>query len=425
MKLFRFGLGLALVSLVALAACHSSADKTAIATTTAGASAPAATKTLGPATAGSSPGASYAMYRGQLPGQPDSNSLYLVLLPPNSERDVATLQGSLYASYHDPDGEPRELLRQRASADSLVLSEETQRQPDGNYTEVRWRLRRLPDGSLTGTRAGQPLRLRRARPAVDFAVRVFADSVAAFPGGSKRPRPPYGHVSLQTLVPAGGLPSATLTALAANVLRQSRGDTLPDRPVPALATYWQQEHQAFVQEYCDGVADLTATADPADTVAAPNYALRYESQASAHVLCQQANLLSVGFFDYDYSGGAHGYYSTRVVSFDLRTGRPLGFDDIFRPGARTSLLPLLTRGVRRTFGLKPTDKLDTQLFDNKMKLTTNVCLTPGGALFVYHPYEIASYAEGEIRVFVPLRELRPLLREGLPLPAAGDVAAAR
>lgn len=95
------------------------------------------------------------------------------------------------------------------------------------------------------------------------------------------------------------------------------------------------------------------------------------------------------------------------------------FDDIFRPGARTRLLPSLERGVRRTLGIGDNERLDTQLLDNEMRPTTNVCLTPGGVLFMYVPYEIAAYALGEIPVFVPLAELRLLLREGLPVPGAG------
>ena len=44
---------------------------------------------------------------------------------------------------------------------------------------------------------------------------------------------------------------------------------------------------------------------------------------------------------------------------------------------------------------------------------------------VYVLYEISAYALGEISVFVPLAELRPLLREGLPLPGAGTHVAWR
>lgn len=433
MKLFRFVLGPALAGLVALAACQSSADKTTA--TTAPPIGPTAPNDPGApalATPASSPGAGYELYRGTKTGQggrPDSITLHLLYLPGDGSPDKTTYRSSLQNGYYGADGEPHELLRQRPSADSLVLNEELRAErpaiPDGTTPVVRWAMRRQPDGGLAGTRAGQPVRLRRQRVAVDFAVRAFTDSVAAFPKGTKRSRPPYGYVSLQTLVPTGGLPPAALAELAANILRQDRGDTLPARPVPALADYWQQRRQSFARDYAQGVTDLLGTADPADSVAAPNYALRFEAESGAYVLCQQANLLSLVFCAFDYAGGSSDNYQARVVSFDLRTGRPLGFDDIFRPAARRALLPLLARGVRRSLGLKSTARLDSRLLTNEMQLTTNVCLTPGGAFFVYGSSEIAPSAYGEIRVFIPLRELRPLLREGLPLPGndgAGGVA---
>lgn len=194
--------------------------------------------------------------------------------------------------------------------------------------------------------------------------------------------------------------------------------------MPALAGLWQQQRADFIKFYRedaaglaeDLAADSTATADSTETY---RPSLRYESQSSASVICQQGDLLSLRILDYGYSGGAHGNFGSTVRSFDLRTGRALTFDDIFRPAARTQLLPLLERGVRRTLGIGDNERLDTQLLENDMRLTTNACLTPGGVLFVYVPYEIAAYALGEVSVFVPLAELRPLLREGLPLPGVG------
>jgi hypothetical protein len=56
-------------------------------------------------------------------------------------------------------------------------------------------------------------------------------------------------------------------------------------------------------------------------------------------------------------------------------------------------------------------------------VTHNVFLTTGGAVFIYQPYEIAAYAQGEVRVFLPLATIRPLLRDGLPLP--GSIVIAR
>lgn len=369
----------------------------------------------------------YAQYRGQLAGAPDSVALHLTITPPHPGSEAT---GGISGYYYGADGEPHEL--QQASGkgldpDSLVLTYDDRAVLDGNGNEqeTRWRLRRQPDGRLVGTVGGRAVQLRPVRPALALAVRAFADSIAAFPG---KAHSPYGQIGLQTLVPLGASPVAL--AMGANIRRQQRGDTLPNQPVPALARLWRQQRAEFSKSYREDAAglaeDLAANPpDPADSADAYSPSLRYESQSSASVICQQGDLLSLRFFDYGYSGGAHGNFGSTLRSFDLRTGRVLTFDAIFRPAARTQLLPLLERGVRRALGIGANERLDTKLMDNKMRLTTNVCLTPGGVLFGYVPYEITAYALGEVSVFVPLAELRPLLREGLPLPEAGSHVARR
>jgi hypothetical protein len=105
----------------------------------------------------------------------------------------------------------------------------------------------------------------------------------------------------------------------------------------------------------------------------------------------------------------------------LRTGHRLRYDDIFRPAVDARLATLLGQAVRPLVGLAPSDPLDKQLFVKQMPVTHNVFLTNGGAVFIYQPYEVASYAQGELAVFVPLSKLRPLLRDGLPLPATNNL----
>jgi len=169
------------------------------------------------------------------------------------------------------------------------------------------------------------------------------------------------------------------------------------------------------------VGSRPASADTAG-IGAYGIGMNYEDQTATYVLYQQGNLLSLGFFHYNYSGGAHGNYGTTGASYDLRTGRRLRYDGIFRPTAKAQLSALLGQAVRPLVGLAPSDPLDKQLFVKQMPVTHNVFLTAGGAVFTYQPYEIAAYAQGEVRVFVPMAKLRPLLREGLPLPATGTLA---
>ncbi len=404
----------ALAGLLSLAACNT---QTSPATTPA-----QATQTPQAGKPANSPGTDYQVYRTQLPGQADSLTLHLVTAPRSFD---ATSTAGRFGSYYGPNGRPYTLQGQPSAApDSVVLFETSPEKaitPNGN--SLYWRLRQQPGGDLAGLVGQQPVRLRLVRPAagaLTFVVHYFADSAAAFP---REARSPKAHLSMQALVPVGP-PAAVRQALAASLLSGLRGDTIDGIPSTSLATFYKQQRQQYFQNYREDAADSRPT--PADTAGIGAYApgLTYENQTAAHVLYQQGNLLSLGFFSYDYSGGAHGSYGTTGASYDLRTGRRLRYADIFKSSAAAQLPTLLNQAVRQLFNIqpgKPLDNLDSggPLSVPVMPVTHNVFLTSGGAVFIYQPYEIASYAQGEIRIFLPLSELRPLLREGLPLPGSG------
>jgi hypothetical protein len=402
-----------LASLLGLAACQSHPSQPASTST-----APAANPATAQAAVASSPGTAYGVYRVLLPGQADSSTLHLLSAP----RSFALATGH-FGSYYGADGHPYTLQGQPSAApDSIVLFDTSLEKADASGAATPyWRLRRQPGrGDLAGTIGGQPVRLRRvpeAAGALTFAVRYFADSAAAFPKEAKSPK---GRISLQTLVPASGLATVRET-LAASLLRDLRGDTVAGQPATPLPDFYKQQRQQFFKDYReDAVASRPASADTAG-VGAYGIGMNYEDQVATYVLYQQGNLLSLAYFRYSFSGGAHGNYGTTGASYDLRTGHRLRYDDIFRPAVDARLATLLGQAVRPLVGLAPSDPLDKQLFVKQMPVTHNVFLTNGGAVFIYQPYEVASYAQGELAVFVPLSKLRPLLRDGLPLPATNNL----
>lgn len=404
----------ALLGLAGLAACNSPSSTPA---TTGTASAPA-TKA---ATEVSSPGTSYHVYRALLPGQADSITLHLVAAPRSFDFTSGT---GHFGSYYGSDGHPYTLQGQPSLApDSVVLFETSpERAIAANGPTLYWRLRRQPGrGDLMGTVDGQPTRLRLVPPRageLTFVVRYFADSTAAYPQDAKSPK---GHISLQALLPTGG-DGARRQTLKDNLLTDLRGDTLDGLPPITLSALYKEQRQKFFEDYRADAADSRLA--PTDTAGVGPYApgLNYEDQTATYVLYRQADLLSLEFFRYDYSGGAHGNYGSTGASYDLRTGRRLRYADIFQPTATQQLPALLGEAVRPLVGLAAGEPLDKQLFVKQMPVTHNVYLTAGGAVFIYQPYEIAAYAQGEVRVFLPLAALRPLLRPGLPLPEASGVA---
>jgi len=405
----------ALLGLVALGACNSPSSTTA---TTDKASAPAQPA----ATEVSSPGTAYHVYRALLPGQTDSITLHLVAAPRSFDFTSGT---GRFGSYYGSDGHPYTLQGQASPApDSVVLFETSpEKAISPNGPTLYWRLRRQPGrGDLAGTVGGQPARLRLVQPragALTFVVRYFADSVLAYP---QDPKSPKGHLSLQALLPIGG-DGALRQTLTDNMLMDLRGDTLDGLPPVALSALYKEQRQLFFKSYREDAADSRLA--PADTAGIGPYAagLSYEDQTATYVLYRRASLLSLEFFRYDFSGGAHGNYGSTGASYDLRTGRRLHYADIFRPEAASQLPAMLEAAIRPLVGLAADEPLDKQLFVKQMPITKNVYLTTGGVVFIYQPYEIASYAQGEVRIFLPLSELRPLLRSDLPLPEAGGVAA--
>jgi len=405
----------ALLGLVGLAACNSPSSTTATADKDGSPASPAATTEI------SSPGTSYHVYRALLPGQTDSITLHLVAAPRSFDFTSGT---SRFGSYYAADGHPYTLQGQASPApDSVVLFETSpEKAISPNGPTLYWRLRRQPGrGDLAGTVGGQSARLRLVQPragALTFVVRYFADSVLAYPKDAKSPK---GHLSLQALLPMGG-DGALRQTLTDNMLMDLRGDTLDGLPPVALSALYKEQRQLFFKGYREDAADSRLA--PEDTAGIGPYAagLNYEDQTATYVLYRQANLLSLEFFRFDFSGGAHGNYGSTGASYDLRTGRRLRYADIFRPAAAAQLPALLEAAVRPLVGLAADESLDKQLFVKQMPVSKNVYLTTGGVVFIYQPYEIASYAQGEIRVFLPLSELRPLLRPGLPVPEPSGVA---
>jgi Protein of unknown function (DUF3298) len=351
----------------------------------------------------------YHTWRGQLLGSTDSITLHILQV---YAANASEKQSTMAASYTESgSGRTHYLLVWEASSDSLVLEESSNEMTGGSSSpESLWKLA-WRGTNLIGTYAGQPLTLRagRAPGSVMMMPTFFADSVIA---DVRFPDSVHGYVSLLAVQPTSGPP-----ALKAAFLSMVRGDTtnlLP--PVPSLSVQWAAMRQQFRAEY---LADVQLVhqqeGDSAIASSVLNYALSY----SARVIWNETGLLSLGRYTYEYRGGAHGFYYTKVASFDIRTGRRITYDDIFLPRANQQLSAALDRAARLRYGLAPTAPLGGEdgegpLFVEHIPVTRNVCLTGGGVLFVYPPYDLASFADGEIELFVPFSELRGLMKPGLP-----------
>ncbi|RFP63442.1 DUF3298 domain-containing protein [Hymenobacter lapidiphilus] len=400
------------LGLLLLSACNSGTDQSGTTTDTA-AVLPEPTDDAG---------SWYRQYRGLLPGTADSVTLHLQRLGTESG-DIRPAR--IVGFYAAANGHPYELGGDTGSkGDSLnlrdlskglaaaVASGDADDEDEQLETAPQWLLKEDAN-QLTGTYNGQPMRLRRLRPGtgVRFAARNFVADVM--------PRPDHpedslrGHRVMHALVP---FMAANQEVLAANIRRGLHGDTVDTAPVPALDSIWREQLRAFTRDYrADAAPLLAAAAKDKSGEYRPSESLAYEQEVNTYVLWNEGDLLSMGFFGYDYSGGAHGLYGTYVQSFDTRTGKSLRYDDIFLASAKPKLEKLLGQYVRPSLGVDASAPLTKTLLVKTLPVTRNVYLTSGGAVFVYLPYEIAAYVYGQISVFVPFSAMDGLLKPGLPV----------
>lgn len=113
-----------------------------------------------------------------------------------------------------------------------------------------------------------------------------------------------------------------------------------------------------------------------------------------------------------YTGGAHGGYGTNYSVFDLSKKKLLIASDIFDMNRLTEIAYdyfLTERGLSK----KEVDieKEGYWFKDNKFHLNDNFSIDSKNVTFLYNPYEISSYADGQISVIVPLSKLESTIKK--------------
>lgn len=159
------------------------------------------------------------------------------------------------------------------------------------------------------------------------------------------------------------------------------------------------------------IADYNATVkeiDNANENDMPSF-LNYESINQLSVCFNNNGYVILANNNYDYSGGAHGNGGISFYCLDVVNQQKLKIEDIIVTDSAI-LQPIVERTFRKAEGLRPTDSLNTILFENYLATTNNFYFTNKGIGFYYYPYEVAAYAVGSIHVFVPFVEVRQYLK---------------
>jgi hypothetical protein len=243
-----------------------------------------------------------------------------------------------------------------------------------------------------------PIDLREVYPAGSFrfSTQSFLDTAAAFPD---KVNTPVARISESFPVAAGA--SDTAGWINNRMMKMLDFDTA------ANATFEQsaaKAHAAYLRAYKDESKKMTGEEASAF--------LNYELGHSVAIRYNKNGLLIFESLYYAYEGGAHGNYSTTMLCYDADSKREIQLKDILNADSAV-LQPILEKNLRLQMSLKPGVALSSVLFEEHLALTGNFYFTEKGIGFVYNPYEIASYAQGTINIFVPFTDLQPYLNMDL------------
>ena len=134
---------------------------------------------------------------------------------------------------------------------------------------------------------------------------------------------------------------------------------------------------------------------------------------SFHVRMNEAGILTVEHRTEEYAGGAHGNYSSAFHTLSIADGTELRLPDLVRGNIREKWAALGGAQLLKDRQMKPgTSLTEIGLFEDKLELSDEWFLVPGGIGFYYAPYEIGPYAAGSFEFILPWKDISEDLEPG-------------
>ncbi len=222
----------------------------------------------------------------------------------------------------------------------------------------------------------------------------YADSVKIFP---KKEESPVGRAEYKYLY-------TTATDENSKWLNNSLKKIFPVKTALSWDAAIKDLTKTYLSDYKKSILEELKEQGNDST----SYTMNYEQNTTQSVKYNGNGYVVVDLFDYEYTGGAHGNYGDVLYCFDVQNKKQLTLKDIVKVDDRT-LQKLLESNFKKQYKVKQGEQLNTYLFENYLKPGDKFYFTENGLVFLYNPYEVASYAQGTIEVFISFGQLKPYI----------------
>jgi hypothetical protein len=136
------------------------------------------------------------------------------------------------------------------------------------------------------------------------------------------------------------------------------------------------------------------------------------------ILYNDNGYLSLRSSNYEFTGGAHGDYSSLCIVYSTDSLKQIKLSDIFAKGFEKKLNQAINNRLRKMYDVQPNETLaDVGFLIEYLTYSNNFYLTSSGVGFVYPPSEVAPDALGEIEIFIPFDEVKSVMNKNFKLKA--------
>jgi Protein of unknown function (DUF3298)/Deacetylase PdaC len=141
--------------------------------------------------------------------------------------------------------------------------------------------------------------------------------------------------------------------------------------------------------------------------------LSEQEETRIMVMYENEKYITLANYNFSYTGGAHGNYGTELVVLNKQYGKQMRVDDVLTAQGIKLLPAILDRVARLQFGIRNNLPLDQNNFLVKtISPSKNFYITSTGIGFLYAPYELKSFADGDINLLIPFTALKAYLQPG-------------
>ncbi len=188
--------------------------------------------------------------------------------------------------------------------------------------------------------------------------------------------------------------SDSLNALMLRTLCFNLADDSPCESVESIAVNFIDEFKTIPQE-------LTGASSG------------WELSQTISIINENAKIIALQHEFYAYTGGAHGMPGQFFINIEKNSGQVLSLADILSSEEHAAFLNIAKSKFYEQRELPADQSLGQAGYwfnDETFYVPDNFSITGDGLLFLYNPYEIASYADGMIELFVPFTDVHELLQ---------------